>query len=180
MTFAPIRTERLELRLLTEADVDWLVHVHAQPDVGRFIPAGPWTADIAEGEVAKRLSRRGFDTEEAAVSLVVTHDGEPVVDLVGWFTDREHRVAEIGWAADPAHAGKGFVTEAAAGLLDFAFGEGRMHRVAAQIDPRNTPSMRVAERLGMQLEGHLRANDWMRGEWCDTLVYGMLASDRNV
>ncbi len=180
MTFAPIRSERLELRLLTEADRDWLVAVHAQADVGRFIPAGPWTEEIAEAEFAKRISRQGFDTEEGAVSLVATHDGTPVADIVSWFTDREHRVAEIGWAADPEHAGQGFVTEAAATLLDHLFDGERMHRVAAQIDPRNEPSMRVAERLGMQLEGHLRANDWMRGEWCDTLVYGMLASDRNV
>lgn len=178
MTDILLRTERLELRLLTEADVDWLVSVHARPDVGRFIPAGPWTEDIADGEVAKRLSRRGFDTEEGAVSLVATHNGTPVVDLVSWFTDREHRVADIGWAGDPAHAGQGFVTEAAAALLEHVFTEERMHRVEAKVDPRNTPSARVAERLGMQLEGHLRQNDWMHGEWCDTLVYGILASDR--
>ncbi|KIP52632.1 GNAT family N-acetyltransferase [Leucobacter komagatae] len=179
MTDMLLHTERLELRLLTEADVDWLVSVHARPDVGRFIPAGPWTEDIADGEVAKRLSRRGFDTDAGAVSVVATCDGEPVVDLVSWYTDREHGIADIGWAADPEHAGKGYVTEAAAGLLDFLFGQVQMHRVAAKIDPRNTPSMRVAERLGMQLEGHLRENDWMHGEWCDTLVYGMLAGDRD-
>lgn len=178
MTDILLSTERLELRLLSEADTDWLVSVHAQPEIGRFIPAGPWTEDIADTEVAKRLSRRGFDTEEGAVSMVATRGGRPVVDLVSWFTNREHRIAEIGWAGDPAHAGQGFVTESAAALLDYLFTELGMHRVAANIDPRNTPSMRVAERLGMQLEGHLRQNDWMRGEWCDTLVYGMLASDR--
>lgn len=179
MTDILLSTERLELRLLSEADTDWLVSVHEQPEIGRFIPAGPWTADIAATEVAKRLSRRGFDTEEGAVSLVVLTEGQPVVDLVSWYTDREHGIAEIGWAGDPAHAGKGFVTESASALLDYLFGELGMHRVAAGIDPRNTASMRVAERLGMQLEGHLRQNEWMRGEWCDTLIYGMLASDRS-
>ncbi|KAM9863428.1 GNAT family N-acetyltransferase [Leucobacter sp. BZR 635] len=180
MTFAPIRTERLELRLLTDADREWLVSVYSQPEVGRFIPAGPWTADISEAEISKRMNRRGFDTEQGAVSLMVLHEGERVAEVMCWFTDRDHRVAEIGWAGDPAHAGQGFVTEAATALLDYVFSEVRMHRVAAIIDPRNVPSMRVAERIGMRLEGHLREAEWMRGEWCDTLIYGKLASDQNV
>ena len=180
MTAPLLRTDRLELRLLTEDDADWLVSVYSQPDVGRFIPSGPWTTENAAAEVAKRLSRRGFDTEEGAISLVATSAGVPVADLVSWFTDREHRVADIGWAGDPAHAGKGFVTEAAAALLEYAFTECGMHRVAAKIDPRNTASARLAERIGMQLEGRLRQNEWMHGQWCDTLVYGSLACDRNV
>lgn len=178
MTEIVIRTERLELRTLNDSDVDWLVGVYSQARVGRFIPSGPWTPKQAAAEVEKRLSRRGFDTEQGALSLIALCDGVRVADIVSWYTNREHRLADIGWAGDPKHAGRGFVTEAASAMLEHAFSSAGMHRVAAMIDPRNVPSARVAERLGMTLEGRLRENDWMHGEWCDTLVYGILSTER--
>jgi RimJ/RimL family protein N-acetyltransferase len=35
----------------------------------------------------------------------------------------------------------------------------------------------VLERLGMRREAHLRENEFIKGEWCDELVYAMLASE---
>ena len=47
----------------------------------------------------------------------------------------------------------------------------------AQLDARNTASARLCERLGMTLEAHLRQDWWSKGEWTDTLVYGLLADE---
>jgi len=49
--------------------------------------------------------------------------------------------------------------------------------VKAQLDARNTASARLCERLGMTLEAHLRQDWWSKGEWTDTLVYGLLADE---
>jgi RimJ/RimL family protein N-acetyltransferase len=53
-----------------------------------------------------------------------------------------------------------------------------MRRVIAQLDPRNAPSARVCERVGMTREAHLREDYWTKGEWADTLIYGLLARER--
>lgn len=168
---------------MNESDREWLISVYSKASTGRFIPSGPWVTDeIIEREMSKRLARQGFDSPAGAVSLVALHDGQRVADVMGWYTeaemrDREHRTAEIGWVGDPAFAGQGFVTEAAAGLLEHMFTAASAHRVEAHLDPRNGASARIAERLGMTREAHLRDSVWMHGEWCDTLIYGKLASE---
>ncbi len=72
---------------------------------------------------------------------------------------------------------QGIVYEAASAVLDFAFGELRLHRVYGDCDPRNIGSARVMEKLGMQREAHLRENWWVKGEWCDSHIYGVLAHE---
>jgi len=49
--------------------------------------------------------------------------------------------------------GKGYATEAAKRCLDFAFEDMHRDRVISLIDPENTSSIRVAERIGETLEG---------------------------
>jgi RimJ/RimL family protein N-acetyltransferase len=63
-------------------------------------------------------------------------------------------------------------------VLDLAFDHYRVHRVAAQMDGRNIASARLARNSGMRHEAHLRQNWWSKREWTDTVVFGMLASDR--
>ena len=48
------------------------------------------------------------------------------------------------------------------------------------MDARNTASAKLATRIGMQQEAHLRQDWWSKGEWTDTLIFGMLSSDRQV
>ncbi len=56
----------------------------------------------------------------------------------------------------PAYGGRGLATEAVRALVALAFGPFGLHRVYAQLDPRNTASVRLCERLGMTHEAHLR------------------------
>lgn len=90
----------------------------------------------------------------------------------------EHRQLEIGWVLHPDHQGRGFAHEMAEATLQLAFGAGGAHRVFARIDPRNGPSKRLAERLGMRHEATLREAACFRGEWVDEDVYAVLASER--
>ncbi len=62
-------------------------------------------------------------------------------------------------------------------VLDFAFGRLALHRVFADADPRNTPSICRLERLGFRREGVLREHYQMAGEWQDGVVSGLLRSE---
>ena len=59
-------------------------------------------------------------------------------------------------------------------LVDFGFGELGLHRLTADCDPRNHASARVAEKLGMRREAHFVENAWLKDEWVDSLIYGLL------
>ncbi|MBF6213583.1 GNAT family N-acetyltransferase [Nocardia puris] len=173
----PIKTERLVLRTHEPADAVALQRIYGQPEVARLLLDEPWTPSDAEEKVAARLARTGLDTEEHALALVIEADSVVLGDVALWATDAERGVAEIGWVLDPAAGGRGYAAEAAGAVLRLGFRTYGLHRVTAQMDARNTASARLAERLGMRREAHLRQDWWSKGEWTDTVIYGMLADD---
>jgi len=81
---------------------------------------------------------------------------------------------EIGWYIHSAHWGKGYATEAASEMLNFAFNELRAHRVIAFCNAMNLASARVMQKLGMQQDGHLREALWWNGRWVDEYLYAIL------
>ncbi|MGN6302197.1 MAG: GNAT family N-acetyltransferase [Angustibacter sp.] len=174
----PLRTERLVLRLHEAQDADALRTYYGDPEVVRYVPFDPWDDRSTPEHMARRLTRRGLTSEARGLGVVAVLDGRVVGDVALWTTDDAQRLAEIGWAFHPDVAGQGLATEAATAVLDVAFGSYGLHRVAAQLDPRNVASARLCERLGMRLEAHLRQNWWDDGEWTDSLIYGLLESDR--
>lgn len=174
----PITTERLRLRAHTAADAGWLQRVYGRPDVALYLLDEPWTAELAAVKVSERIARVDLDGESRGLALAVERDGEAIGDVVLWRTGPDARLAEIGWVLDPAHGGHGYAREAVSALLTLAFEHYGLHRVAAQMDARNTASARLAEAVGMRREAHLRANWWSKGEWTDTLIFGALLTDR--
>ncbi|MEY9257450.1 RimJ/RimL family protein N-acetyltransferase [Brevibacterium epidermidis] len=182
----PLTTDRLRLRSYRETDAEAHLPIYSREDVSRFLLQDPWTAKVAETEIAKRLTRTGLETESRTLALVIeTADGlyslegsRVIGDIALWLEDGSDEKAEIGWILDPAASGHGFATEAAIAVLNVAFDHYGLHRVFAQMDSRNTASAKLARRIGMREEAHLRKDWWSKGEWTDTLIFGMLASDR--
>lgn len=116
--------------------------------------------------------RRTFD-------LAVTEPGDDrFLGRVGLRIERpEHREAQVWFNLRRDRWGQGLITEALRGLLDFGFGVLKLHRAYGDCDPRNVGSARVMEKVGMQREGRLRENWWVKGEWCDSFIYGVLEQE---
>jgi RimJ/RimL family protein N-acetyltransferase len=173
----PVRTERLLLRAHRPDDLDALLSYYSDPEVARYLPWEPWSREQGREHLQRRLLRTGIDKPDSALGLVVEHQGQVIGDVVMWPCDDTLSRGEVGWAFHPAATGHGYATEAVRALIAIAFGTYLMHRVKAQLDARNTASARLCERVGMTREAHLRQDDWAKGEWTDTLVYGLLASE---
>jgi len=105
--------------------------------------------------------------------------GEPREPVVGYAAfvrwDHEDHRSEVAYVIDPERWGRGFAVEAVAGILGFAWRDLGLHRAEAHIDPENTASIRVAEKLGFTLEGTLRENAFSGGRYFDTAIYGRLS-----
>ena len=65
-------------------------------------------------------------------------------------------------------------SEAVRAMVGSGFGELRLRRIWARCLAENVASYRVLEKAGMRREGRLREEEWMKGRWWDTLVYGIL------
>jgi len=88
--------------------------------------------------------------------------------------------ADIGYEIAPDLWGQGLATEAARALLAFGFDDLNVHRIWARCVAGNAASARVMEKVGMQYEGRMRENEWFKGRWWDTLIYGILEQEWRV
>jgi RimJ/RimL family protein N-acetyltransferase len=161
-----LTTERLILRALRDDDLDAYAEMCADAEVMRFIGEGK---TLSRAETWRLIAfymghwqLRGFGLwalEERASGRFIGEAGLQQPD--GW------PGFELGWTLGRAWWGKGYATEAAREALRFAFEELDRDHVISLIHPFNHPSIRVAERLGEQLEG---AVEFFGGR---TLIYGI-------
>jgi RimJ/RimL family protein N-acetyltransferase len=173
----PRRTERLVLRAFRHGDEEDVLAYRSRPDVVRYMPTETLQASGAAAFIEERARATQIKADNDRIVLAVEHDGRVIGDLLvgaGHLADGQ---AEIGWAFNPAYHGRGLATEAARELLVLAFADLAMHRVFAQLDPRNAASARLCERLGMRREAYFREDMWFKGEWGDTAVYALLAAE---
>ena len=179
----PLRTERLVLRTIVPEDRAAIGRYCGDPEVTRYLPFPV----LDEEGLTQRMDRLVGGTAPAAVGqllpLAVEHEGALVGDLMLRFSAQHGpedppAIAELGWVFAPEAGGRGLATEAAGALVDLAFSTYPLHRLMAQLDPRNLASARLCERLGMRHEAHTREDYPDRaGGWSDTAVYGLLRSE---
>lgn len=175
----PLTTARLRLRPLVEADADDLLAYRSLPEVCRYVPFEPMDRAAVAASLAGRWANRAITAERQGLILgaELAEIGRVVGDVNLWVLSAEHRGGEIGWVFNPAHAGRGYATEAAHAVLHLAFDGLGLHRVVARVDARNEASLRLADRLGFRREGRLRDNEWFKGQWTDEIDFGVLEDE---
>jgi RimJ/RimL family protein N-acetyltransferase len=175
----PLETERLLLRPYSADDLESFHDLARREDVNRYLYSEPRDRDEAREALARVAGKTAIDDEHNDLLLAVLLKDSGVI--IGHVTleraSREHRQGEIGYVLHPDHQGHGYATEAATVMLRLGFDGLGFHRIVGRLDARNAASARVLERLGMRREAHLRENEFIKGEWCDELVYAMLATE---
>jgi RimJ/RimL family protein N-acetyltransferase len=179
----PVTTERLTLRLMTAADLDDVFSYQSREDVCRYMLFEPRTREevaerIAKNAAATTLEKDG-DYLQLALELPASEDGPARVIGDSYFTiaSLENSRGEIGWVLHPDFAGKGYATDAARAVLGIAFGVIRLHRVYAELDPRNDASIALCKRLGMREEAFFVKDLWFKGDWADSGMYAILREE---
>ncbi len=82
----------------------------------------------------------------------------------------------LGYRLDERETGKGYMTEAVRKMVEIAFNRFDLHRVEANVMPRNAASIRVLEHCGFQLEGLSEKYLRIAGQWEDHLRYARIRS----
>lgn len=167
MTYDELETERLKLRMWRESDIDAYAEMCADPLVMRYLgPGKVFTRHEAWRSMAFFIGHwqlRGYGhwaVEEKETGAMVGRIG--FLNPEGW------PGFEIGWTLARTAWGKGYATEGAKTALRYAFDRLDQPHVISLIHPDNTPSMRVADRIGERFERKTRLLDC----W-DVLVYGI-------
>ncbi len=173
--FVQLLSSRLILRRLRESDLLRFCGYRSDPRVARYQDWESWSEEegrrFIEGQTTLHPDVPGT-WFQLAIELVET--GELIGDCgLHTLADRPGQ-AEIGITMACEHQGRGYATEAVSCLLDYVFRRLGKHRVIAVVNTRNTPAVRLLERVGMRREGHFIENVWFKGEWGDEYQYAML------
>ena len=159
--------ENLELRSLTVDDAD---EMFALIDTNRdyLAPWIPWiplhrsvddTRDyLARAEGASGKPRRGG-------AIRVNGEACGVVLLGG--IDEANRLAPISYWLARSAEGKGLVTRCASALIEDGFAKDGLNRIELWVEPENTRSCAVADRLGFRREGVSAAGKQGEYPFCD-------------
>jgi RimJ/RimL family protein N-acetyltransferase len=90
---------------------------------------------------------------------------------------RQPGTAEIGYWLIESARGRGRGSRAVALVARWAVTEARLARVEALVEPGNTASRRLLEKVGFRREGHLRSYLVFDRRRADALIYSLLPSD---
>jgi [ribosomal protein S5]-alanine N-acetyltransferase len=145
-------TKRLTIRLLTESDVPVIASMWTDDRVARFM-GGPRDyekvcASFREDLIAPPLQLDLWPVVERTSGAVVGHCG-----LLPKKVDESDQV-ELVYVIAADYWGRGYASEAAAAIRDYAFRKLRINRLVSLIDPANIASERVALKIGMKFEAN--------------------------
>ncbi|MGW7681985.1 GNAT family N-acetyltransferase [Kribbella sp. NPDC054772] len=168
-------TERLTLRRFTLDDAEPFAAYRSVPAVARY---QGWEAPVPMDEARENVERFAQSDPEAPgwFQYAVDLDGVLIGDI-GLNLHKNLMQADLGFTLAPEYQGQGYASEAVLGLLEYAFVERELHRVSAECDARNTASAKLLERVGFTREGLRLSNTWIKREWTDDLLYGLLRDD---
>lgn len=181
--FDRLDAARVYLRPYGEADAGWYAEMAAanRAHLERY-ERGNHVFRIAGRDDAQRVMAefaRGAESGTAHFLGVFRRgDDRFVAQLYVGLSEPELPGYTVGYFAERAHQGQGYVREALVAVLAHLFESGRAHRVTLWSDDGNLRSRRVAEAAGFVLEGHRR--ETMRhadGSLTGTVCYGALARE---
>ena len=156
-----IRTERLVLRRARMEDAGAMHRVMSDPIAMRYWSTPPH-ADLAETE--RWMASMVEDDPAERDDFIVTLDGRLIGKLGAW------RLPEFGFLLDPAEWGRGFAAEALDGFIARRRRLGSTE-LTADVDPRNSRSIRLLERAGFVETGRASSTWQVGDELCDSVYF---------
>ena len=147
-----LETHRLTLRMFRESDLDEYAEICADSAVMQYLGDGKV---LNRGEAWRQMAMilghwqlRGY-----GLWAVEERESGKLIGRIGFFNPEGWPGFELGWVLGSEWWGKGYATEGARRALQYAFTEMGRDHVISLIHPANRASIRVAERLGEEIEG---------------------------
>jgi len=177
-----LETERLILRRFTEADVDLLVGLDADPEVMRFLTGGRSTpgAEIEHDLLPAIVSSYDRYAGYGRWAAIEKATG----DFLGWFhlrpkSDGPPDEPWLGYRLRRAAWGQGYATEGSRALIRKGFVDLGARLVLATTMAVNTASRRVMEKAGLTLVRtfHQEWPDAIAGNEYGDVVYALDKTD---
>lgn len=144
---APIETQRLVLRKLVPLDEEALAAVLSDATAMRWYPA-PLTRKQVREWIQRQRER--YPNGSGLMGMVEKQTGRLIGDCGTVWQEVDGRAElEVGYHVNRTHWNRGFATEAAKAMIEYAFDRPGVDHLISLIRPENVQSRRVAEKNGL-------------------------------
>lgn len=169
-----ITTERLVLRLFQTSDAE-VVARHCNNYkiyINTLYLPYPYSLSDALSWIAHHYDN--FMNDRSYEFAITNKETGEVLGAIALTNNQRSNQGEIAyWIGEP-YWGKGYATEAARAIVQFAFEEKKLHKVFARYFSTNPASGKVMEKIGMKKEGVLKEHVLKDGEYKDLVHYGII------
>jgi RimJ/RimL family protein N-acetyltransferase len=147
-----LSSARLTLRALAAADLDEFTAMQADPEVMRHLGAGVTRSREETWDTMARMLGQWPLRGYGMFAVVETASGR-FAGRAGILHPYAWAEPELAYGFDRPFWGRGYATEAAVALRDWAFARFAMPRLVSNVRPANTASINVLRKLGAELVG---------------------------
>jgi RimJ/RimL family protein N-acetyltransferase len=159
-----LRTERLTLRPARLDDVEAFHAIMSDPGAMRYWSTPPHATPDETREWVTGMAERGAGP---CTDFVIELDGK-AIGKAGCY-----KLPDIGYILHPDHWGRGYAREAMTAVIAHIFATTGIEKLTADVDPRNTASIGLLQRLGFA-ETHRAKGTWQVGdELCDSVYFAL-------
>lgn len=170
-----IETTRTILRPFAASDNESLFRYRSDAETNRY--QGWIPKSIEEVDEFIRKIPVEFNKPETWFQLAIeVKEGNKLIGDVGIHFIDDHQ-CELGVTLIKDTHGKGLATEVLKAVIEYLFIKLHKHRITASIDPENTASIKLVERLGFRKEAHFKQSLLIDGHWIDDIIYAILSSE---
>jgi len=175
VTYDVLEGKRINLRVMEKEDVsqfvEWYNNLEFQ---GEFFPV----LQKSKSEAIKEFENPSpAHVAMQNVEFIIEKKDGTKIGHIGYGKDILHDWIEIGYAVVPSERRKGYAKEAVQMLVDYLFLYKDVPRITICTDIRNLAAIKVAERTGFRKEGVIRKCGFVRGEYVDWCLLGLLREE---
>ena len=174
MNFSEIRTKRLVIRGFDKKYLPDMFEYRSDPEISKY-----QSIKTTDFEEFKKIFANAdkFGEPNNWSSLLIFLNDKLIGDIGLNFSGQDNMKVAIGYTIKKDEQMKGCGKEAVLGVIDYIFRTLHRHKITAEVDPKNIPSVKLLESIGFVCEGVSRKDFYDNGEWLDSANYSILSED---
>lgn len=163
---------RITLRSPQPGDQATLERLRADPEIDYYMGV-----DDSQSKLLWRHVAVGEQSGALVDLVIIDRRGQPIGLVSLWDRAIPHQAVELSIWIGQGYRDRGYGTEALRLVLGFAFGELKLHKVFLRVLEYNTRAIHAYQKCGFRVEGVLREEMKVDGQWYALIYMGLLAHE---
>ena len=175
--FPLLSTDRLQLRRFHKNDTAFLYKIRSNKKMAESMGVKRHCT-VSETESLLDDIDKTYKAQTGINWVICLKDTNTAIGNASvWKITAEHKKGEIGYALNSNYCGNGYMTEALMRIIDFSFNDLGLHRLEANVEPNNSNSIKLLEKLNFKQEAFLREDYFMNGKFYNSIILARLEND---